>query len=92
MTADDHGARLLLTIPELAAELRVDKRTVYRLLKAGELPLQVLRIGQSPRVRRVDVERYLAQLTERAEAESAERQRQMASLMWGRAKRRQRRR
>jgi excisionase family DNA binding protein len=73
---DDHSitARLLLTIPELAAELRVVKRTVYRLLKAGQLPLQIVHIGHSPRVRRVDVEAYLERLaTDAADAQAAQR-------------------
>ena len=35
---------LLLTIPEVADELRVDKRTVYRLLRSGELDLPVIRV------------------------------------------------
>jgi excisionase family DNA binding protein len=90
MTPDPRGssppsdtARLLLTIPELAAELRIDKRTVYRLLKAGELPIQVLRVGQSPRVRRADLEHYLEQLSEQAAAEGAERTRRTAAMVWG---------
>jgi excisionase family DNA binding protein len=53
---------LLLTIPEVADELRVDKRTVYRLLRSGELDLPVIRVGSSPRVRRLDLEQHLARL------------------------------
>jgi excisionase family DNA binding protein len=53
---------MLLTISEVAAELRVDKRTVYRLLRSGELAIAVIRVGSSPRVRRVDLEAHLARL------------------------------
>lgn len=67
----DHES-LLLTIPQLASELRVDKRTVYRLLRSGKLPLQIIHIGESPRVRRVDVEAYLERLaTDAADAGAA---------------------
>jgi len=85
---EDTSAPLLLTIPELAAELRVDKRTVYRLLKAGQLPLQVLHIGQSPRVRRADLERYLDQLEAEAQAAALERARRASALVWGRGRQR----
>jgi len=61
---------LLLTIPEVADELRVDKRTVYRLLRSGELDLPVIHVGSSPRVRRLDLEQHLARLA--ADEEEAE--------------------
>lgn len=77
-----------MTMREVADELRVDERSIYRMLRSGELPLQVLHIGRSSRVRRADLERYLDQLAERAEAEAAERQRQAAALVWGRGDRR----
>jgi excisionase family DNA binding protein len=53
---------LLLTLPELAAHLRVDRATVYRLFQRRELPIPILRLGRSPRVRSTDVEKYLAEL------------------------------
>jgi excisionase family DNA binding protein len=53
---------LLLTLPELAARLRIDRATVYRLLQRRELPIPILRLGRSPRVRSTDIERYLADL------------------------------
>ena len=56
------AAKLLLTIPEVADELRIDKRTVYRLMRSGQLPLQIIHIGQSPRVRRADLGGYLERL------------------------------
>lgn len=35
----------LLSIPAVAAELDVDRRTVYRFIAAGELPVVDLRTG-----------------------------------------------
>ncbi len=37
-----------LTVPEVAAELRVSRMTVYRLIKGGDLPS--IRIGRNIRV------------------------------------------
>jgi excisionase family DNA binding protein len=48
----------LLTVAEVAELLRVSNMTVYRLLKAGELPS--VRIGKSFRVREDDLDAYLA--------------------------------
>lgn len=48
----------LLTVGEVAATMRVSNMTVYRLIKAGELP--ALRVGKSYRVRESEVDRYLA--------------------------------
>jgi excisionase family DNA binding protein len=62
---------LLLTLPELAAHLRVDRATVYRLLQRHELPIPILRLGRSPRVRSVDVEKYLAELAAEEQDEPA---------------------
>jgi excisionase family DNA binding protein len=90
MASSPPQSQMLMTIPEVADELRVDQRTIYRLLRSGELPLQVLYIGRSSRVRRADLERYLTELAEHAEAEAAERQRQAAALVWGRQDRRRR--
>ena len=47
-----------LTVQEVADTLRVSTMTVYRLIKAGDLP--AVRIGRSFRVRDVDVDDYLA--------------------------------
>ncbi|HEX3330165.1 MAG TPA: helix-turn-helix domain-containing protein [Gaiellales bacterium] len=53
-----------LTVPRVAAELDVDKATVYRLIAAGELPCVRLgsgaRRGQLLRVRAGDLERWIA--------------------------------
>jgi len=65
-----HGP-LLLTLPELAAHLRIDRATVYRLLQRRELPIPILRLGRSPRVRSTDVEKYLAELAAEEQVEKA---------------------
>lgn len=53
------GSRaVFLTVAEVAAILRVSTMTVYRLIKAGNLP--AVRIGKSYRVAEDDVDAYLA--------------------------------
>ncbi len=47
-----------LTVAEVASLLRISTMTVYRLIKAGDLP--ALRIGRSYRVTEDDVDRYLS--------------------------------
>ena len=57
----DHEEPLLL-VPEAATYLRLPGSTVYRLIKTGELPALIL----SPRrirLRRVDLDRWLAERT-----------------------------
>jgi excisionase family DNA binding protein len=51
----------LLTVAEVAHWLRVDVRTIYRWLRAGQLPS--LRVGRGWRVRRRDVEAWMRQRT-----------------------------
>lgn len=46
-----------LTVGEVARLMRVSKMTVYRLIKAGELP--AVRVGRSYRIREEDVGRFL---------------------------------
>ena len=48
----------LLTVQEVAEQLRVSKMTVYRLVKSGEL--RALQIGKSYRLREEDVDAFLA--------------------------------
>jgi excisionase family DNA binding protein len=50
------GDRLLM-VREVAELMRVSNMTVYRLIKAGDLP--ALRVGKNFRIRRSDVECYL---------------------------------
>jgi excisionase family DNA binding protein len=47
-----------LTVQEVAALMRVSSMTVYRLIKASELP--AVRVGRSFRVSEVDVDTYLS--------------------------------
>ncbi len=55
--AQDAVKGRFLTVAEVAAELRVSTMTVYRLIKAEELP--ATRVGKSLRIRTDDVERFL---------------------------------
>ncbi|MCY4035877.1 MAG: helix-turn-helix domain-containing protein [bacterium] len=48
----------LMTVAEVAALMRVSTMTVYRLIKARDLP--AVRIGKSYRLHEADVDRYLA--------------------------------
>jgi excisionase family DNA binding protein len=78
---DKMSSTVLLTIPELADQLRIDKRTVNRLLKTGRLPLPIVHIGASPRIRRIDLDRYLEKLTnDAADADQARRSAAVALL------------
>ena len=47
-----------LTTEEVLEYLQVNLRTVYRLIKAGDLPS--VRVGKSHRIRVADVDTYLA--------------------------------
>ena len=48
----------LLTVAEVADRLRVSTMTVYRLVKAGELP--AYRVGKNYRIRSADLDAYLS--------------------------------
>ncbi len=48
----------VLTVDELAALLRVDRKTIYHLIQKGEIP-GVRRIGKQIRISRSAVLRYL---------------------------------
>jgi excisionase family DNA binding protein len=48
----------LLTVAEVASVMRISTMTVYRLIKAGELP--AVRVGRSYRVRGSALEQYLS--------------------------------
>ncbi len=53
-----------LTVPEVAAELRIDRATVYRLIRRGQLPTVQIGTGPGPgqilRVRADALERFIA--------------------------------
>ena len=51
------GGDRLLTVAEVAESMRVSNMTVYRLIKAGELP--ALRVGKNYRIRSTDLVAYL---------------------------------
>ena len=51
------GEVRFLTVAEVAAVMRVSKMTVYRLVKAGELP--AIRVGKHLRIRTADLAAYL---------------------------------
>jgi excisionase family DNA binding protein len=48
----------LLTVAEVAEALRVSNMTVYRLIRAGDLP--ALRVGKNYRIREGDLTAFLA--------------------------------
>ena len=48
-----------LTVAEVARQLRVSNMTVYRLVKAGQLP--AVRVGRGYRIGEDDVRKYLEQ-------------------------------
>ena len=52
---------MLLTLPQAARELTISKRTLERLIAAGEFPSPV-RIGRSARVPSTDLVTYLEKL------------------------------
>lgn len=52
------GKARFLTPAEVADMLRVSTMTVYRLIKAGDIP--ALKVGKSYRLREDDVDRWIA--------------------------------
>jgi excisionase family DNA binding protein len=71
ITADELAAHLrersmpspsLLTVDETAADWRVNRSTVWRKIRSGELP--VVRIGGRTLVRRVDADAFIARCIE----------------------------
>jgi excisionase family DNA binding protein len=55
--AESFAEAHFLTVQEVATLMRVSSMTVYRLIKAGDLP--AVRVGRSFRVRADDVDAYL---------------------------------
>lgn len=51
------GIHAFLTTDDVLAYLKVKSRTVYRLIKAGELP--AIRVGRQWRIRRSDLDAWL---------------------------------
>lgn len=59
--------KLLLDFQELADAVGLHLATIYRMKDRHELPVPIVHLGRSPRVRLVDVEAWLAQLAEDAD-------------------------
>lgn len=60
MTGAQRGAAFtgLLTVAEVARVLRVSNMTVYRLIKAEQIP--ALRVGKNYRIREHDLEEFIS--------------------------------
>lgn len=56
--AQSEGRARFMTVAEVATLMRVSTMTVYRLIKAGDIPS--VRVGKSYRIREDDVDRFLA--------------------------------
>jgi len=56
----------LLTVKDLAAALRLGKRTIWRMVSTGALP-KPIRLGRSVRWRRATIERWLEEQETRQE-------------------------
>ena len=54
---DSGSTSPLMTVAEVAAALRVSNMTVYRLIKAGDLP--ALRVGKNYRIRAAHLDDFL---------------------------------
>lgn len=52
------GRAGMVTVAEVAQRLRVSTTTVYRMISAGDLP--AIRVGNSYRLHRAEVDRYLS--------------------------------
>jgi excisionase family DNA binding protein len=62
--------KLLLTIPEVGAQLGLGRSKIYQLLGEGILP--VVRIGRAVRIPRQALEDLVARLQEQAAAEKGQ--------------------
>lgn len=56
--AHSDGHMQFMTVAEVAALMRVSTMTVYRLIKAGDIP--AVRVGKSYRLREDDVDQFLS--------------------------------
>ena len=55
----------LLTVAEVAANMRVSNMTVYRLIKSGEMP--AVRVGKGYRIRESELQRFLEERSVRVQ-------------------------
>ena len=56
--AQSDGLLRFMTVAEVATLMRVSTMTVYRLIKAGDIP--AVRVGKSYRLREDDVDKFLS--------------------------------
>lgn len=56
---DAHPTSLLLSVDEAAAELRVSRRTMYRLIANTEHPIPTQTVAGKTRIKRADLIRHL---------------------------------
>ncbi|MFI7496242.1 helix-turn-helix domain-containing protein [Kocuria sp. M4R2S49] len=52
--------------PDVATVLGIGRSTAYELVRTGEFPIRVLRLGKKLRVSTVDLDRYLSGHRDRA--------------------------
>ena len=57
MRAENRTPADLMTVDQVAAYLQLNKLTVYKFIRAGDLP--AVRLGRSFRIRRADVDQFL---------------------------------
>ncbi len=57
--AQPEGLARFMTVAEVATLMRVSTMTVYRLIKAGDIP--AVRVGKSYRLREDDVDQFLSE-------------------------------
>lgn len=62
------GSAEIMTIREVAEYLKVNERTIYRLLSAKKLP--AFKVGGSWRFRRADIDGWIASQSEGGDGES----------------------
>ena len=55
----------LMTVAEVAANMRVSNMTVYRLIKGGEMP--AVRVGKGYRIRESELQRFLEERSVRVQ-------------------------
>jgi excisionase family DNA binding protein len=59
----------LLTVSEVAEATRVSNMTIYRLIRAGQLP--AVRVGKNYRIRESELRRFLEERSVRAPVEGS---------------------
>lgn len=65
------------TLPQAAHRLGIGVATIYDLNRRGEVPVPVLRIGKQHRIRKADLEAYLAAHISRVDGSPEEDERRL---------------